>query len=237
VITGVSVHRAETDDEGWESLTLQAGTFDLLQLQHGVMTTLALGDVPPGHYDQLRLLLGDGSTVVVDGVTYPLTVPSGLHSGLKLIGDFDVAAGENRELILDFDAAKSIHQTGNGKYMMRPTIRLIVGDIIVPPADTLGSITGRTLPAGVGATVYAIQGTDTLGTTSNDANGNFTLASLLAGSYDVAINAADTLYRDTTLAGVSVTAGQTTNVGDVQLQLLQTALVGSGRAAAAFPGR
>ena len=230
VVTSVSVHH-DGAVEGWEDLSLQAGTFDLLQLQNGVLTTLALGNLPAGHYDQLRLVLGDGSNVVVNGVTYPLTVPSGMSSGLKLIGSFDVVEGETRELTLDFDAAHSIHHIGNGKYMLRPVVRLIMGGVVTPPTDTTGTITGRTLPQGVAATIYAIQGSDTLRSTTNDATGAFTLTPLLAGSYNVAIDA-DTSYRDTTLTGVSVTAGQVTALGDIQLQKVSGALVGTGRLAA-----
>src|SRR5262245_24662193 len=83
VINGVSVRRAG-GEEGWENLAMESSTFDLLLLRDGVLTTLALGDLPPGHYDQLRLVLGEGSNVVVDGETHPLTVPSGMTSGLKL---------------------------------------------------------------------------------------------------------------------------------------------------------
>jgi hypothetical protein len=235
VITGVSVRRTEGGTESWEDLSLQAGTFDLLQLQNGVLTTLALGDVPVGHYDQIRLIIGEGSNVVVDGVSYPLTIPSGTQSGLKLIGSFDVVEGENRDLVLDFDAAKSIHRTGNGKYMLHPTVRFTVGGVVnPPPADTTGSITGRTLPAGTAAIVFAIQGSDTLRTTTNDSQGVFTLEPLLAGTYNVAINA-DTTYRDTTITGVTVTAGQVTNLGDIQLQ--SVGLVGTARASAILPRR
>ncbi|HET9328689.1 MAG TPA: DUF4382 domain-containing protein [Candidatus Eisenbacteria bacterium] len=229
-ITGVSLRR-EGDDDGWEDLDMEGGMFDLLLLQNGVMTTLALGDVPPGHYDQVRLLLGPGSNVVVDGETHSLTVPSGMSSGLKLKGDFDIVEGENHELILDFDAAKSIHRTGNGKYMMRPVVTLTVGDVVnPPPADTTGSITGRTLPAGATATISAMQGTTTARSTTNDATGAFTLDPLLAGSYDVKIDA-DTTYRDTTITGVSVAAGQVTELGDIQLQTV-VAPAGAARAVA-----
>jgi len=217
VITGVSV-RHDGEDEGWEDLAMEANTFDLLLLRDGELTTLALGDLPPGHYDQLRLLLGEGSNVVVEGVTHPLTVPSGTSSGLKLKGEFDVVEGENRELILDFDAARSIHQTGNGKYMMRPVVTLTVGDVVnPPPADTTGSIAGHMLPSGARATISARQEGNTLLSTTNDSNGAFTLDPLLAGTYEVAIDA-DSTYRDTTITGVAVTAGQVTDLGDIQLQ-------------------
>jgi uncharacterized protein DUF4382 len=183
----------------------------LLLLRGGVLQQLALGLVPAGHYSQIRLQLGAGSNVVVDGVTYPLVVPSGLQSGYKLVGEFDVPAGGQVELTLDFDAARSVLLTGSGKYTLKPTVRVIVGGV-----QSTGEIVGHLLPENVSSTVYAIQGTDTLQTATPGSDGRFSLATLVAGAYDVAVHPAAG-YRDTTLAGVSVVAGATTDVGDVQL--------------------
>jgi len=213
VVTGVSVHRGDSEDSGgWESLTLDSTTvYDLLELRNGVFARLAQGDVPAGHYTQIRLLLGSGSNVVVDGTTYPLTVPSGMQSGYKLVGEFDVPDGGGVELTLDFDAARSIHRTGNGRYMLKPTVRVIVNHVA-----TTGDIIGHLLPEGVAATVYAISGPDTVQTAVAGADGRFDLAALLAGTYSVAVHP-DTAYRDTTIEGVIVNAGATTDVGDVEL--------------------
>lgn len=213
VVTGVSIHRGDESSGAWETLKSDTSTYDLLQLRNGVFTTLATGLVPAGHYTQVRLHIGEGSNVVVDGVTHPLEVPSGMQSGYKLVGEFDVPPGGQVELTLDFDAARSIVTTGNGRYKLNPTVRVIVN-----PVATTGQIIGRVLPEGVSSTVYAIQGADTLQTTSPDATGAFSLSSLLAGSYDVAIHPAQD-YADTTITGVAVTAGQTTDLGDIQLPL------------------
>jgi len=213
VVTGVSIHRGDDEDSGgWESLTLDSTTvFDLLELRNGVFAQLAEGDVPAGHYTQVRLLLGAGSNVVVGGTTYPLTVPSGMQSGYKLVGEFDVPAGGGVELTLDFDAARSIHRTGNGRYMLQPTVRVIVNQVA-----TTGNIIGHLLPEGVAATAYAISGPDTVQTTVAGPDGRFDLAALLAGSYTVAIHP-DAGHRDTTIADVAVTAGSTTDLGDIEL--------------------
>jgi hypothetical protein len=211
VITGVSIHRGDETSGAWETMQFETATFDLLELRNGVFTNLATALVPAGQYTQVRLLLGEGSNVVVDGVTHPLKVPSGMQSGYKIIGDFEVPSGGQVDLTLDFDAARSIVVTGSDNYLLKPTVRMIVNAVV-----TTGQIIGRVLPAGVSVAIYAIQGTDTLQTTAPDAAGAFTLAALLAGSYDVAIHpAAD--YRDTTIAGVAVTAGQSTDLGDIQL--------------------
>ena len=227
VVNEVTVHRDGADANAWETLKLDSTTtFDLIQLQGGALARLADGDVPAGHYTQVRLHLVDGSNVVVNGTAYPLKVPSGMESGYKLIGAFDVPAGGAVDLTLDFDAARSIVHTGNGKYMLKPTCRLIVN-----PVQNSGSITGRLLPAGVAATVYAVADTDTVQTTSAGADGRFTLAQLLAGTYAVKVHPAAT-FRDTTLGGVNVTAGQATDLGDIQLDSLATSAATAAHLAA-----
>jgi uncharacterized protein DUF4382 len=121
VVTGVSIHR---DGSGWETVQQDTTTYDLLTLQNGVSTTLASSDVPSGHYTQVRLLLGDGSNVVVQGTAHPVEIPSGMETGLKLVGSFDVPAGGTIQMTLDFDAAHSILKMPDGSYVLKPVIRL-----------------------------------------------------------------------------------------------------------------
>ena len=212
-ITQVSAHLEGTGGEsdstdGWQVLRTEPLNVDLLTLRNGVFTTLAIAQVPAGHYTQIRLKLAPGSNVVVDGITHPLTVPSGLQSGYKLVGDFDVPAGGLIGLTLDFDAARSIVLTGSGTYLLKPTARVIA-------TITSGSITGHVLPDSVSTAVYAIQAADTIGS-AQTSGGNFTVSALPSGTYSLAFHPA-TAYRDTTLAGVVVNPGATTNVGTVQL--------------------
>ena len=126
---------------GWVTLSSPNQTYDLLSLTNGISATLANGaTLPAGRYEQMRLILGSGNTVMLsDGSTQPLTVPSGLQSGVKLIASFDVQAGTTDDVFIDFDAAHSIQvvQTGaSNKYILRPTVRAF---------DKLatGSVTGK----------------------------------------------------------------------------------------------
>jgi Domain of unknown function (DUF4382) len=193
---------------GWQVLRAEPLNVDLLTLRNGVFTTLAVTQVPAGHYTQIRLKLASGSNVVVDGVTHPLTVPSGMQSGYKLVGGFDVPAGGLLDLTLDFDAARSVVLTGSGTYILKPTVRVI-------QTAASGSITGHVSPDSVSTSVFAIQAADTIGSTVTSA-GAFTVGALPAGTYSLAFHPA-TAYRDTTLNNVAVSAGATTNVGTVQL--------------------
>lgn len=48
-----------------------------------------------------------------------------MQSGIKLIHQFTVGSGQRVDLLLDFDACKSIVQTGNGTYKLKPVIKVI----------------------------------------------------------------------------------------------------------------
>jgi len=222
VVNQVAIHRGLPDSReqdgaadstsGWEILRNQPATYDLMKLRNGVFATLAQAMVPAGHYTQIRLKLGAGSNVVVDGVPFPLTVPSGMQSGYKLVGGFDVPANGLLDLGLDFDAARSIHQTGNGKYLLKPTCRVM-------PFSTAGTIAGHILPESVPASVYAIVGADTVASGLPGSGGVFRLTPLGAGAYTVAIHPTAP-YRDTSLAGIIVSPQQTTDLGDIQLPMM-----------------
>ncbi len=114
-----------TDDtvNGWVDLATYAGVYDLLGLQAGVDTLLAVGTVPTSTLKEIRFVLGSNNSIVVAGVNYPLTIPSGSESGLKIKVNKKLN-GTLETLLIDFDAALSIHQTGQGNYQLRPVLRI-----------------------------------------------------------------------------------------------------------------
>ena len=208
MIREVAVH-GTADSVNWIRFVPATTAYDLLTLQNGVFAQLGTWTLPAGHYTQVRLLLDPGSYLVMDGNRVPLTIPSGLQTGLKLIGQFDVPAGGLVDLGLDFDAARSIHETGNGRWMLKPTVRVI-------PRSVTGSIIGTIVPADTASSVFAMMGSDTIASAVTGTGGAFTLSLLPAGTYNVAIDAPVSLV-DTTLTGVAVVAGQATDVGTVTL--------------------
>jgi hypothetical protein len=121
-ITDVKVN-FRNDSSGWTSLATNAAIYNLLGLQNGVDTLLAVGVVPTDTLKEIRLILGSNNTIMVDNVVYPLTIPSGSESGLKIkVGK--KLNGTLDSLVIDFDAALSIHQTGNGTYMLKPVLKI-----------------------------------------------------------------------------------------------------------------
>ena len=111
------------DSSGWVSLNTTAGVYNLLGLQNGVDTLIAVGVIPSNSVKEIRFVLGNNNSIVVAGVNYPLTIPSGSESGLKLKIDKQLN-GQLDSLLIDFDAALSIHQTGAGDYHLKPVLKI-----------------------------------------------------------------------------------------------------------------
>lgn len=80
---------------------------NLLEMAEG-KTDFAKQVLMPAKTNELRLILGKNSTIAIDGQTYPLTVPSGQVSGLKLKGQkvFGKTGRFLADITLDFDLAK-----------------------------------------------------------------------------------------------------------------------------------
>lgn len=211
VVTRVEVHKAGTDSSsGWFVINNNAATYDLLTLRNGASVVLGNNSLDAGHYTQIRLIIGTGSNVVVDGITYPLEVPSGEQTGIKLNHQFEIRSDLIYELLLDFDAERSIVLTGNGQYKLKPVIRLV-------PTVISGTISGNINPVNAAGYVYAISGTDTTGTMAEPITGSFKLMALLQQTYRVEVFSGNTVYNDTTITNVIVVAKQNTDLGTIYL--------------------
>lgn len=111
------------DSTGWISLNTNTGIYNLLGLQNGVDTLLAVGPVPLDTLKEIRFVLGSNNSIKIDTTLYPLTIPSGGESGLKIKVNKKLNATID-SLLIDFDAALSIMQTGNGDYKLKPVLKI-----------------------------------------------------------------------------------------------------------------
>ena len=218
-IEDVLIHRAGDDsvgEEGWERIEgVRRGTYNLLELVNGHDTLLVDANVPSGHLGHLRLVLGDDNRVVIAGTEYELKTPSAQQSGIKIKINQDLRENDIYEILLDFDAARSIVEAGNsGQYLLKPVIR------VVPPDPTGGTVRGVVTPGNITTAVLAVAGTDTLGTYT-DTLGNFMLKAVPAGNYAMRFipdTASGYAPFDTT--GITVGAGE---VHQVNVTLLENA--------------
>ena len=123
-VQDVQINTTDDVDNGWTSLAnVNKGKYDLLKLVNDEDTLLAEADIPAGKVHQIRLVLGTENFVQINGEMIAWTTPSAQQSGLNLTIQQDVSAGLLYKIHLDFDVAKSIVETGSGKYMLKPVIR------------------------------------------------------------------------------------------------------------------
>jgi hypothetical protein len=215
-VSKVRVHQSSSADDkaaGWTDITLDPPrTINLLDLndptQAPNFALETLGETPlgAGHYTQLRLVLVDNngnqptanwivlsSTKAVE----PLDTPSAVQSGIKLIHQFTVDSGQRVDLLLDFDACKSIVQTGNGKYKLKPVIKVI--PFVLNGIE--GFINTSLLNSHVVVTAQ-VNGEIVRATVPNTVTGKFFLAHLTPTNHDVVITADD--HATAVISGVPV---------------------------------
>jgi len=204
---------SDAGENGWQSLPLASGpaNFNLLEFTNGMDTLLSSVELPAGKISQLRLVLADNNTIVVNGVAepLPLQVPSGSESGLKFNIHADLIEGIEYKLWIDFDAARSVVENGSGGYILKPVIRTF-------NEATSGAIKGIVSPIAAGATISATNGTDILSAIPDPVIGEFLLRGVPAGTWTVTIDA-NNGYVDQTINSVIVTTGQVSDVGSITL--------------------
>ncbi len=161
-IARVQVHMGgEGEEEGsWKTVAEPNGTYNLLELVNGVREQLGQTSLDSGSYTQMRLIIGETADSGLNIFSQPhpyanyvvyraddrireLKVPSGPQTGLKVVAGFEISADETTELILDFDAMRSVVKAGaSGIYLLKPTIKVLD---MVENAKVLGVVTD--LPA------------------------------------------------------------------------------------------
>ncbi len=203
----VQAVEVKTNNGGTIMLNINPGVYNLLDYANGVDTLIAVGNIPTSTVSQVRLILGNNNSVEDSTGIHSLDTPSAQESGLKLNVHAELQAGVTYAMLLDFDANRSIIVTGSGTYKLKPVIRVIT-------QATSGSIHGTVAPAdALPATVLAIQGTDTIATTSTDASGNFLLQGMAVGTYTIVIVPQLPHVILTYSTTVTVTLGQITELG------------------------
>lgn len=111
------------DSSGWVNLATHAGIYNLLDYQNGVDTVIAETIVPTGTVKEIRFVLGTENSIKINDVVYPLDIPSGASSGLKIKLNKQLNAHLD-SLVIDFDAALSVIQDGTGDYHLAPVLKI-----------------------------------------------------------------------------------------------------------------
>lgn len=235
---------AGDNDSGWTDLTpglkTQAKQIDLLGQANNQCFLATLGDtqqLQAGTYQQIRLMLADNSATVAnnacgnsancvvlssDNSVHQLLLSSESKTGLKIpsgqiaSGGFTIAAGQTKDLDIDFNTCASIVREGNGQYRLKPVLH--AGEV----STTSSSINGKILDHATGNpvngnVVVALEQKDSTGvdrivmSTLAGSDGSFVFCPIPTGTYDIVVvgeRSDGTAYQPSIVTGVS--NGQTT---------------------------
>jgi hypothetical protein len=209
---------ADGDDHGqphdgfgtWVSLNFTPGVYNVLQFRNGLDSLLGTANIS-GTVRKIRLQLGNNNSVVVAGVSYPLTLQNPTQNYLYVhLNDRHRGRGQNGGVAVwvDFDLGRSIVQI-NGQYYLRPVLRPFCN-------NNFGSIEGKVGPAAARAVIKVYNSTDTAVAIPNP-NGFFKVRGLNGGVYSVLYDG-KLPYGDTTINNVQVTIGRETRLDSVTLR-------------------
>ena len=212
-VIDVKINVSAEDQNGWQSLSnVSTGEYNLLDFTNGLDTLLASEDLPAGKISQMRLVLGDGNKVKIDGEYYNLDTPSAQQSGLKFNIHADLVEGVTYNLWIDFDAKRSIVEKGNGKYSLKPVIRTYT-------EATSGAIKGIINPIEAKPYVMVISvSQDTLGTYADTITGDFLLRGVSEGNYTVEVLPIEGFIKRT-ISDVEVVLGASTDLETINLEI------------------
>ena len=231
---------AGSNDPGWidltPSLSQNPQQVDLLGQANNQCFLTTLGStlaLQPGTYQQIRIILASNSATVANNVcgstancvmlssspstAQPLLLSSESQTGIKIPsgqiagGQFVIAAGETKDLDIDFDACDSIVAEGNGQFRLKPVLH--AGEVTLASSSINGtvvdSVTNRVIAGGT--TVVALEQNDgsrvdrVIMETLTDSSGAFSFCPVASGTYDVviaAVSGTQVAYAATVITGV-----------------------------------
>lgn len=203
---------ADADGAGWAEIVLeQPRQIDLLNLQNGVIEELGEVTLPVGRVQQVRFVLVDNATADLADIDFDpdadpsrapnhvvfsaggfedLKTPSGQQSGVKINVGIDVAEGQVADLLIDFDACKSVVEAGNsGNYLLKPVLSAIPR----LSSGVRGSVADALVPEGVSISLQqegeVVRATAPIESGDLADNGDFILSQVSPGTYDLVFTA------------------------------------------------
>lgn len=240
---------AGSSDSGWVDLTPNLSKspqqIDLLGQANNQCFLATLGDaqqLQAGNYQQIRIMLAANNTTVSnnacgssancvvlasDNSAHTLQLSSEAQTGIKIpsgqiaSGGLNIAAGQTKDLDIDFSTCESIVEEGNGQYRLKPVLH--AGEV----STTSTSINGKVLDGLTGnpvngTVVVAVEQKDSTGVDRIQraalagTDGSFVFCPLPTGTYDVVIvgtRSDGSIYEPSIVTGVAV--GATTGTVDV----------------------
>lgn len=200
---------------GWTDLSFapakKINLLNLASVLSGATTDLGQLTLPTGNYVQMAVVLdsntsGSANTVVPVGsaTEAPLQTAAGLATGFTVPIDLVVKDGQTTKLVVDMNACTSVQMNGSA-YVLKPRP--------MPVPSDMNGIDGFVAKSALGNNVVITaqyNGSIYTTTVPNPTTGEFTLARLPAGSYDVVVQGKG--IGTAVIGTVPVAAGAITNV-------------------------
>ena len=212
----VKVEDETMGTEGWITLNIRPGIYNILRLRNGIDTLFATGTLPNADIRKLRLTLGTRNSIVIGSQSLPL----GIHDNEMQVvvnieaGDFEIVGSDQVLFWMDFDLGGSIRvdNSGPGKnnsFELEPHIKIFT-------KSKSGRIEGKVFPEDAHALVMAIHGADTTMAIPDDDDGEFKIVGLHEGVYSVFVHGQNG-YNDVTVDNVRVANGEDTHIPAITL--------------------
>jgi len=175
-ITRVDVY---SESAGWVTLSNESRIINVLELTNGAETTLAhSSSLEAGVYTKAKVFFGSANSVQISsgGQYHSLDMGAGGSVTIDIQAEVQAEAQAAAEVLLDFNVAESVAEV-NGVYTLQPTVTEI--------EDPETGISGQVQGVAIAAIMLSNGSASFSGYT--DANGNFLIRGLAAGTYSMTV--------------------------------------------------
>jgi hypothetical protein len=207
-VNKIRVHPSESageGDSGWTDIAVSpARKVNLLAFTNGALDATVQASVPTGDYKQIRLVLdantnaGTANSVKpTGGLETTLETPAALQSGIVVKQQFHVDAAGRSDVIVAFDACKSVVIKGTGQYLLAPVVTVLPNEI--------NAISGF-LSTGLSSSnvIVSAQQNGEIVRSTKPVSNQFAFSRLAPGKYDIVFTADG--RATSVIAGVPVTS-------------------------------
>ena len=116
----IFIEGAET---GWYKLNTHKGVYNLLLLQSMPVLVTTVERIPSGKIARLRFILGDNNSIKENNNYFPLQpAKEGDNYSIIIPAGYSVSENSEVNILIDFDAARSVFKTTENKFILKPVI-------------------------------------------------------------------------------------------------------------------
>lgn len=195
--------------EHWDTLLIRPGIYNILKFRNGVDTLFGTGFIANGEIRKVRLTLGTRNAVVLNGVTFPLSLHNNESQVVIDIPNTDRIDPAHFRLWLDFDGHGSVIEIRHHQFELSPRINSF-------SKAHSQELEGRVEPRDAQPVIVSvINGTDTTRAVT-EGNGQFKIRGLTATTVNIFIHPSNR-YKNSLITNVVLRQGDDTKLADIIL--------------------